>query len=126
MTEFSSAVSWLLIALGTLIFGVVSMACDFLYYNTGSAFYQSLIGYPGGDCKLPMIIIGFGALIIASHQYFISATINDIAAWTLTVYLIHDYPKTKTLSASVFNIAKFHDIGWTVLLSIGITLLIFS
>lgn len=125
MTEFSSAVGWLLIALGTLIFGTVSIACDFLYYKTGSAFYQSLIGYLGGDCKLPMIIIGFGALIIASHQHFVSVAINYIAASTFAVYLIHDYPTTRTLLGSVFNIAKFYDIGWAVLLSIGIALLIF-
>lgn len=125
MTEFSSAVGWLFIALGTFMFGAVSMACDFLYYKTGSAFYQSLIGYLGGDCKLPMIIIGFGALIIASHQHFVSATINYIAASTFAVYLIHDYPTTRTLLASVFNIAKFYDSGCAVLLSIGIALLIF-
>lgn len=125
MTEFSSAVGWLLIALGTLIFGAASIACDFLYYKTGASFNQSRIGYLGGDCKLPTIIIGFGALIIASHQHFVSAAINYIAGSTLAVYLIHDYPTTRTLLASVFNIAKFYDSGWAVLLSVGIALLIF-
>lgn len=101
MTEFSSAVGWLLIALGTLIFGAVSIACDFLYYKTGTSFYQSRMRYLGGDCKLPIIIIRFRALIIASHQHFVSAAINYIAASTLAVYLIHDYPTTRTLLASV-------------------------
>lgn len=72
-----------------------------------------------------MLIIGFGALIIASHQHFVSAAINYIAGSTLAVYLIHDYPTTRTLLASVFNIAKFYDSGWAVLLSVGIALLIF-
>lgn len=125
MTEFSSAVGWLLIALGSLIFGTVSIACDFLYYKTGASFHQSRIGYLGGDCKLPMLIIGFGALIIASSQHFVSTAINHIAASTCAVYLIHDYPMTRTLLASVFNIAKFYDSGWAVLLSVGIVLLIF-
>ena len=71
-----------------------------------------------------MLIIGFGAMIIASHQHFVSAAINYIAASTLAVYLIHDYPMTRTLLASVFNIVKFYDNGWAVLLSVGIAFLI--
>lgn len=124
----STKQSWTIIGIGGGFLILCIVIGGTLKNITGIQAFTKLQTDFSDSGKLPIILISLGifCLVIQSKRVWHSRVINSIAASTLAVYLIHDYPVTREfLWHSVFNIGKFYNSPFAPLISLGIILGVF-
>ena len=76
--------------------------------------------------KLPVLLIGFGSIIIAEKKYFCNRIINLIASTTFGIYLIHEYPIIRHyLWNSQYGISEVYNKPLAILVAMGFVLSVF-
>lgn len=70
--------------------------------------------------KLPIMMVGFGILVLAERKVFHNSCINAIASTTFAIYLISDYPPVRTaLWNSRFGLAAVYGAHKAILISLA-------
>ena len=70
--------------------------------------------------KLPIMMVGFGILVLAERKVFHNSCINAIASTTFAIYLISDYPPVRTaLWNSRFGLAAVYGAHDAILISLA-------
>ncbi|PAU68991.1 acyltransferase family protein [Bifidobacterium criceti] len=60
--------------------------------------------------KFPILLIGFGTIVLCEKKFFVNKIINTIATTTLGIYLVHDYPAViKMIWQSRIGIENVYD-----------------
>lgn len=102
----------------------------FLLYTCASVML-SLFGidkgiFIAGSFKLPVIMVGFGMFLLFDPLSFRSRIINRIARSAFAVYLITDYPATRTLLwKHLFVLENLYQQPFAILQILGILLTIY-
>lgn len=95
METWSVRQGWTCFGIGFAVNAVWTVIWDLIYRLTGyGAAIQS--GLQGTEYKLPVMMMGFGLLVVFTQQQFSSRLINFIASSTFGVYLISEFPLVRT------------------------------
>ncbi|RSX55535.1 Acyltransferase [Bifidobacterium dolichotidis] len=119
--------SWILAIFGCSVLIACIICGGILKKVTGIGLFEKIqVGFAGSG-KLPVILAALGIFFIAINKKHLwhNKIVNSIAASTLAVYLIHEYPTIRMFLACQFDIGKLTVSSWAPLVSIGIVLGIF-
>lgn len=112
---------WMLITIGLFFF--------FLYAGASVVLYHRGINkdiFITGDWKIPVLMIGFGMFLLFSRWEFHSRVINRIAKSAFAVYLITDFPLTRSLLWSHwFNLGELNQQPFAILRIFGVLIAIY-
>lgn len=97
LDNWSATTAWILIAIGsTLIAGSIAVL-QILGTRLGNYEMRLQSNYLSTTCiKLPVLLVGFGLIVLFEKADFTNTVINAIASTTFGIYLIHDYPDIRT------------------------------
>lgn len=119
------ALGWSMIGLGSLaIIGVVLFG-DWVRRFTHSGYPRIIFNYINAEGKLPLLLVAFGALLVADTIHFKSRLINHLAKGTFGIYLLHDYPSVRLVLWDYFDIRKTWGQHYTVVYSLVMVFLVF-
>lgn len=126
MKELTAKTGWLLIVVGLFMLFASILILAFLYASTGRSWFLDHELYLDDQFKLPVVLVGFGLLLIASHANFVSTPINFIAKTTFGVYLIHQHPLSMQLLQRLSLVEHVYDSHFAIFYVIGVLLAVFA
>ncbi len=98
LDDWSRKTAWALVGAGVVLIMGSIVVLQFL----GSALHIDALRihshYLSSKCVMvPVIMIGFGLLLLAERRFFVNKVINYLAGTTFGIYLIHSYPPVREL-----------------------------
>lgn len=125
LKKASKTLGWSMVGLGSAaVLGLILFG-DWMRTFTHGGFPPMIFDYINRESKLPLLLIAFGALLVADRIHIRSRLINYLAKGTFGVYLMHDYPPVRALLWGRFDIRKVWGQDAAVVYSLALVLLIF-
>lgn len=125
LKKASKTLGWSMVGLGSAaVLGLILFG-DWMRTFTHGGFPRMIFDYINRESKLPLLLIAFGALLVADRIHIRSRLINYLAKGTFGVYLMHDYPPVRALLWGRFDIRKVWGQDAAVVYSLALVLLIF-
>lgn len=125
LKKASKTLGWSMVGLGSAaVLGLILFG-DWMRTFTHGGFSRMIFDYINRESKLPLLLIAFGALLVADRIHIRSRLINYLAKGTFGVYLMHDYPPVRALLWGRFDIRKVWGQDAAVVYSMALVLLIF-
>lgn len=125
LKKASKILGWSMVGLGSAaVLGLILFG-DWMRTFTHGGFPPMIFDYINRESKLPLLLIAFGALLVADRIHIRSRLINYLAKGTFGVYLMHDYPPVRALLWGRFDIRKVWGQDAAVVYSLALVLLIF-
>lgn len=125
LKKASKTLGWSMVGLGSAaVLGLILFG-DWMRTFTHGGFPPMIFDYINRESKLPLLLIAFGALLVADRIHIRSRLINYLAKGTFGVYLMHDYPPVRALLWGRFDIRKVWGQDVAVVYSLALVLLIF-
>ena len=112
LDDFSARTAWLMVVIGASILAISILGIQLLGSQLGSDLLRSKSTYLSQTCvKLPMLLIGFGIMLLFEMKYLFNKVINSIASTTFGVYLIHEHQCVidPLWRDSKFSLGRFYD-----------------
>ncbi|ANU43110.2 acyltransferase family protein [Bifidobacterium animalis] len=111
LDDWNSRTAWIMIIAGILTIALAIISIQTLGLALGSDSIRAHANYISQSCvKLPVLLIGFGMMILFERKYYTNKVINTIASTTFGIYLIHDYPAVREmLNGSSINLNAIYN-----------------
>ncbi|WP_274518198.1 acyltransferase family protein [Bifidobacterium magnum] len=125
MNKISNKIACSMIAIGFSLIILVDVSGGMLYSLTGDSIFKALQNIYEIGAKLPVVLIGFGMVQLATTFEFHNSFINLLASTTLGVYMATEYPLSVQLFAHMFNIGTIYNSRFAVIYSIAAIVITF-
>ena len=127
LNNWGRKIAWILVTAGTALIIGSFIALQYLgYYLHVDALRQNA-HYLSNTCvMLPVILVGFGIVLLAESKFYVNRIINYLAGTTFGIYLIQCYPPMRDLLwIHWFNSGRDYTLPHPILRAIISILLIF-
>lgn len=127
LDDWSSKIAWIMVAVGSLLIVISILSIQLLGTALNSDRIRAESTYLASGCiKPPVLLVGFGLMLLFEKRQFTNKLINAIASTTFGVYLIHDYvPIREVLWHSRFGLKTLYNEPYAVPESILTIIIVF-
>lgn len=112
LDDCSARTAWVMVIVGAAILAISILGIQLLGSQLGSDSLRSKSTYLAQTCvKLPMLLVGFGIMVLFERRSFFNKVINSTASTTFGVYLIHEHQCVidPLWRDSQFSLGRFYD-----------------